>query len=361
MTAVPALAVAQDRCTAVPDARTATLTGTVAQASGRAAAGLIVTAHWRSWDYVAGRLLERDREASGSIDAAGNYMVCGLPRGVQLLVEVRAGRRASSPVMLPAGEAGNRRLDLTLNDDPATAVLELGGASVALASVSGIVVDSAGAPVPGAHVAISGSNASTITGDGGRFELVAQAAGEHVLSVRRMGFRAESRPVVVSADAAAEVRWVLAAVPMHLAEVVMFGSASEFELSSGFGERRRRGPGVFFDRSDIERRKPHLLTDLLRSVSGFRVERHLTRWGYQTTAMMERASSGGIGCPIDYYVNGHEYTPTSMGIDSDVPASQIEAVEVYKPSQTPPQFLGMHSRCGAVIIWTRYRAHELDG
>lgn len=360
-TAVPALAVAQDRCTAAPEAGTVALTGTVTQTSGGPPAGLVVTAHWRSWDYAGGRLLERDREASGSIDAAGNYTVCGLPHGVQLLVEVRAGRRTSSPLRLPAGEAENRRLDLTLNDDPATALLELAGGGLPTASVSGIVVDSAGVPVPGAHVTISGSNASAITGDAGRFELPAQTAGEHILAVRRLGFRAESRPVVVSANTAAEVRWVLAAVPVHLAEVVTFGSASEFELSSGFGERRRRGPGVFFDRNDIERRKPHLLTDLLRSVSGFRVERRLTRWGYQTTALMERASSGSVGCPIDYYVNGHEYTPTSMGIDSDVPASQIEAIEVYKPSQTPPQFLGMHSRCGAVVIWTRYRAHELDG
>ena len=359
--ALTAPAAAQERCTPAPEARTATLTGTVRQASGRPAAALVVTAHWRGWEYGAGRLLERDREQSGSVDAAGNYAVCGLPRGVQLLVEVRAGPRISSPLMLPAAEAESRRLDLTLNDDPATAALELAVGRVRVASVSGIVVDSAGAPVPGAHVTMSGSSASAVTGEGGRFELTAPIAGEHVLSVRRLGFRAESRVVAVSAVEPAEVRLVLAAVPVHLAEVVTLAASSEFELSSGFGERRRRGPGVFFDRSDIERRKPHQLTDLLRSVSGFRVERRLTRWGYQTTAVMDRATSGSVGCPIDYYVNGHEYTPTSMGIDSDVPASQIEAVEVYKPSQTPPQFLGMHSRCGAVVIWTRYRAHELDG
>ena len=358
---VPVPAVAQDRCTRAPQAGTATLTGTVNQASGRPPAQLFVTAHWRSWDYGAGRLLERGREQSGSVDAAGSYAVCGLPRGVQLVVDVRDGRRRSSPLTLPASDAASRRLDLTLNDDPATATLELAGEGPATASVSGIVVDSAGAPLPGAHVTISGSSAAAVTGDGGRFQLAAQGAGDHVLSVRRLGFRAESRAVAVSATGPTEVRLVLAAVPVHLAAVVTLGSPSEFEHSSGFGERRRRGPGAFFDRNDIERRKPHLLTDLLRSVSGFRVERRLTRWGYQTTAMMERASSGSAGCPIDYYVNGHEYTPTSMGIDSDVPASQIEAVEIYKPSQTPPQFLGMHSRCGAVVIWTRYRAHELDG
>jgi hypothetical protein len=117
---------------------------------------------------------------------------------------------------------------------------------------------------------------------------------------------------------------------------------------------------VFFDRSDIERRRPHKLTDLLRTVAGFRVQTTLTRWGYQSTPTMERVTSGDIGCPVDFYVNGHEYTPTSMGIDADVPAAQIEAIEVYKPSQIPAQFFGRHSRCGAIVIWTRYRAHELE-
>ena len=263
--------------------------------------------------------------------------------------------------MLSASDAATTPLDFTVVDDPATAVLELADGSLKAASISGIVVDSAGAPIPGARVRVTGREVSVITSDSGMFELTSLAVGEHVLSVRRLGFGAETRRVTLSADTAAYVTWTLSTVPVQLAEVVTFGSASDFELSTGFGERRRRGPGVFFDRNEIERRKPHLLTDLLRSVAGFRVERRLTRWGYQTTAVMERASSGSVGCPIDYYVNGHEYTPTSMGIDSDVPASQIEAIEVYKPSQTPPQFLGMRSRCGAVVIWTRYRAHELDG
>lgn len=49
-----------------------------------------------------------------------------------------------------------------------------------------------------------------------------------------------------------------------------------------------------------------------------------------------------------------------MGIDNDVPSAQIEAIEVYKPSQIPAQFFGKRSRCGAVVIWTRFRAHELE-
>ncbi|HUF65297.1 MAG TPA: carboxypeptidase regulatory-like domain-containing protein [Gemmatimonadaceae bacterium] len=337
------------------------MTGVVSEESGAPLPGVVVTARWRSWEYVADRLVERDSDAAVRTDRAGGYAICGVPLRVQLTVEVRSGRRTSSPVLLSAAQAATLRVDLVVRDDPATAVLELGNSGQSAASISGVVIDSSRTPVSGAHVTVTGSNASAITGDNGRFRLDALTSGENVLSIRRLGFRAETRRVTLSADTAAEVTWILAAVPVHLAEVVTLGTTSDFELSTGFGERRRRGPGVFIDRSDIESRRPHNLTDLLRTVSGFRVQRTLTRWGYQTTATLDRVSSGSVGCPIDYYVNGHEYTPTSMGIDSDVPAAQIEAIEVYKPSQTPPQFVGMRSRCGAVVIWTRYRAHELDG
>ncbi|CAN5226840.1 hypothetical protein BH23GEM2_BH23GEM2_14060 [soil metagenome] len=354
----PAL-IAQESCPPAPPG-TGILAGVVSQKSGAPLPGIVVAARWRGWEYAADRLLERDSGAAVRTDSAGRYAICGVPLRVQLRVEVRQGTRTSSPVTLSVAEAATLRLDLMLRDDPATAVLELAnGAGPAL--VSGVVVDSGGAPVQGARVSLSGRDAAATTDDNGRFSLQAPGPGHYVLAVRRLGFRAETRRITLSADAPAEVKWILATAPVHLAEVVTFGTASDFELSTGFGERRRRGTGVFIDRADIERRRPHNLTDLLRTVSGFSVHRTLTRWGYQTTATLERVSSGSVGCPIDYYVNGHEYTPTSMGIDSDVPATQIEAIEVYKPSQTPPQFVGMRSRCGAVVIWTRYRAHELDG
>lgn len=352
---------AQELCAPSSSPYAGILTGIVRNGFGSPLPAVIVTARWRGWEYVTGHLVERETEASARTDRAGRYVICGVPRLVQLRAHVHSGTRTSSPVMLSASGAITTPLDFTIVDDPSTALLELADHSVNVASIFGIVVDSGGTPIPGARVRVSGREASVITSDSGTFELTGLAVGEHVLSVRRLGFRAETRRIVLSADARTEVKWILATAPVHLPEVVTLGTFSDFELSTGFGERRRRGTGVFIDRADIERRRPHNLTDLLRTVSGFSVHRTLTRWGYQTTATLERVSSGSVGCPIDYYVNGHEYNPTSMGIDSDVPATQIEAIEVYKPSQTPPQFVGMRSRCGAVVIWTRYRAHELDG
>jgi hypothetical protein len=351
---------AQEPCARLSTAAPGSLTGIVSDASGAPIPGMAVTAHWRSWEYSRDRLVERTRQAAAPTDSAGRYVLCGVPDRVQLRVELRSGTRVSPQVVLSPARSAARRLDLMVSDDPATASLELVDRT-ATASISGIVVDSAGAAVPGATISVAGGDAAALTDETGKFGLAGVSEGEHVLSIRRLGFAPDSRRVKVSADAPTRLTWILDAVPVRLEEVVRLGTASEFELSSGFAERRRRGPGVFFDRGDIESRRPQNLTDLLRTVSGFRVHRALTRWGYQTTATLERVPSGSVGCPLDYYVNGHEYTPTSMGIDSDVPAAQIEAIEIYKPSQTPPQFVGMRSRCGAVVIWTRYRAHELDG
>lgn len=226
--------------------------------------------------------------------------------------------------------------------------------------VCGYVSDSAGVPVFGAHLSVDGTSAATVSAEDGDFDLGVLPPGSYVLRARRIGYHEYVASVEVSESMPALLRLRLAAVPVELAGIQTIATRTAFERATGFGERRRRGAGVFFDRQDIEERRPQNLTDLLRTVSGFRVDTRLTPWGYQSTATLDRAAPSGIGCPVDFYVNGHEYTPTSMGIDNDVPAAQIEAVEIYKPSQIPPQFFGRRSRCGAVVIWTRYRAHEID-
>lgn len=349
---------AQEPCTRTGNTAGGALAGTVTDRFGTPLFGSNVIARWMTWVYENGALVERPRSLIAHTDAKGHYRLCALPSRVHLAIEARYGRTASHRVVLLLRDAVEVPFDLAVTggNPPAGDA----GTVMRLGSLTGVVTDSSGIPLAGARVSMGGIDLA-MTDDSGTFDLGSLFPGTYTLRARRLGYRSRTAVVSIMPEVRAAAEFRLAAVPVELTGVVTLGTPNEFELSTGFGERRRRGPGVFFDRNDIERRKPHLLTDLLRSVAGFRVERRLTRWGYQTTALMERASSGSVGCPIDYYVNGHEYTPTSMGIDSDVPASQIEAIEVYKPSQTPPQFLGMHSRCGAVVIWTRYRAHELDG
>lgn len=234
-----------------------------------------------------------------------------------------------------------------------------GGFRTSTMQLTGIVRDDSGHPVVGVRISIDGLGGFTTSLESGEFDIAHVPLGDYVIRARRIGFRELVIPVTTD-ESTSSLELRLTPVPVQLSGVYATTTRTAFEIESGFGERRRRGPGVFFDRAGIEQLRPHTLTDLLRTVSGFRVETRHTRWGYQSTPTMDRAAPSSIGCPVDFYVNGHEYTPTSMGIDNDVPASQIEAVEVYKPSQIPVQFFGKRSRCGAVLIWTRYRAHEIE-
>lgn len=358
---VPARSAAADDCTPRPaTGEIGVLLGSVRDGANSPVDGAFVVARWRAWDYSGEKLVEHVREAFASADEAGHYRLCAVPTLVQVVVQASEGSRLSPQIVLTLRDSEAVPLDLVLHPGGSPVTTIVRSAPRGPISVFGIVTEGGGAPVAGARISIDGLDGTVLSAEDGRFEISGLASGEHVVSVRQIGFEPQAREVRVATGEPARVSFVLAQVPVELAEVVTLAARSSFEITSGFGERRRRGPGAFFDRVDLERRKPHKLTDVLHSVPGFRVETTLTRWGYQTTPRMERASSGSVGCQLDYYVNGHEYTPTSMGIDNDVPAGQVEAIEVYKPSETPAQFHGKRSRCGVVVIWTRYRAHEVD-
>ena len=330
-----------------PDARM--VHGIVRNASGVPLDGARVTATWID-SRRAGSSPEGPPEtAEVRTDLSGAYRFCGLPRNSSISIRAVAARTSIGSVTLPPSQAS----DVTRADFPNHPP------NVDFVTVRGVVRDTAGATLAGARLAVNGGT-STSSDDAGRFELNVPRNVHSELAVRLMGFKPRS-VVIGGTPTPGPIDVVLERIAVTLKPVTVATLPDAFESVSGFGERRRRGTGAFFDRADLERLRPQTLTDVLRSVGGIQVHTAMTRWGYQTTPSSTRATGGAIGCSMDYYVNGHQYTPTSMGIDRDMPPSQIEAIEVYKSSETPPQFLGPKSRCGVVVIWTRYRAHELDG
>lgn len=321
--------------------------GVVRNASGLPVDGARIIASWvelATQVSAAGRA----RTAEARTDDTGAYRFCGLPRNSAISIQAVAARTSLGTVTVSPGATS----DVSRADIPERHAGEL-------VTVRGVVRDTSGAALEGARLEVDGA-AAALSDAGGNFELTVARTGDVEVAVRLMGFK--PRHMRLSATAGAEtMEVVLEPVAVVLKSVSVAALPAAFESVSGFGERRRRGTGAFFDRADLDRMRPQSLTDVLRSVGGIQVHTTMTRWGYQTTPSSTRATGGAIGCSIDYYVNGHQYTPTSMGIDRDMAPDQIEAIEVYKSSEVPPQFLGPKSRCGVVVIWTRYRAHELDG
>lgn len=347
----PGMSAAGQPCTgdsAAADSRR--IHGVVRDLSGAVVPGAEVTAVWTDWRIAGYALSDQVRNARAVADAAGAYRFCALPRNSSITFRATLDGRTMVVVTVPPGNTG--ALTLAPEPPPATAPRRRG------AFVQGIVRESGGAAIPGAWISADGG-APASSDDEGRFELAVAREGMVSLAVRRLGYNPRTLRVAAG-PAPGVLELVLEPIAAALPDVTVAARPGAFESASGFGERRRRGTGTFFDRAALERMRPQTLTDVLRSVGGIQVHTTMTRWGHQTTPSSSRATGGAIGCSLDYFVNGHEYTPTSLGIDRDMTPDQIEAIEVYKASEIPPQFLGRRSRCGVVVIWTRYRAHELD-
>ena len=121
----------------------------------------------------------------------------------------------------------------------------------------------------------------------------------------------------------------------------------------GFYARRERGWGLYLDRPEIEAKSPVWFTDILLNEPGVRV---VAEGGNRfRIEMVGRVSLGGGPCPPTYYLNGFKYrVDPDLGINRELSANDVQAVEVYRSaSETPAEFLDSVSRCGVVVIWTR--------
>src|SRR6266480_4750796 len=111
--------------------------------------------------------------------------------------------------------------------------------------LSGVVIDSARAPVPEAEVILTEAGVvrrQVVTDAAGRFALGALTAGPMALRVRRLGYRPQTLDVQPGAGGqSASVEIILAVVPAELEGVVV--NTSPPERLREFYERRGQGHG----------------------------------------------------------------------------------------------------------------------
>jgi hypothetical protein len=217
--------------------------------------------------------------------------------------------------------------------------------------VRGVVVDTAGAPVSGADVAIATIHRLTRSDSLGRFELPRMASGTYELSVRRLGFVPQSLDVVVSSAMSYAYRVVLEIQATELAGVSV--SAADARLRLGiedfYRRRARGGGGSYFTRDEILARHAKRTSDVLRTTPGVRLVRTRSGQGVRFVG----GSSLRRECVPEVWLDGQ----LARGLEVDqVNVTDIEAMEVYSgPSTTPMQFSHAQSRdaCGVIVIWTR--------
>lgn len=225
------------------------------------------------------------------------------------------------------------------------ALASAAGGQTGRASISGVVRDTGRVPIALVQVSIAG--VSTATDSAGRFFFHGLAGGATRLTARRLGFEPHDVPFLLADDRADTVTIVLALLARDLPGVTTSALGSARLLD--FERHRLSGAGIFLDRKQIEARRTHYLSDILRRTPGVRI---MTDRNGRAVLRMGR-TSGGRDCPPDYWIDGVRAQFFSV---DDMPVADIEALEIYRgPSGLPPEYNGRlgNPSCGTIVIWTR--------
>jgi hypothetical protein len=273
------------------------------------------------------------------------------------------------------------------------AVLAIAGAAAApagaqeLGGVIGRVTNPAGRPIAGAEIAAVSTPFTTTSDTLGRFRLLGLRAGETILRVRRIGYKAQYLKTAVAPDTIRVTEVALEPgvfelpdleVTARVAKPIEYAFTNKYD---DFFRRRRLGLGTYFGREHIDRLSPSATVDLLRDVPGTRVRyRRPGPGGAQV--QFSRCESGHVGVWVDgrklNWQPHHQQTTglvlardaipdpaefTSLGgigqelaalaeVLDEINPREIEMMEVYRGiGSIPAEF--RDAGCGAIVIWTR--------
>ncbi|HEV8383154.1 MAG TPA: TonB-dependent receptor [Gemmatimonadales bacterium] len=234
--------------------------------------------------------------------------------------------------------------------------------------LAGTVVDSAtGQPIVGAHILLLDSAGTTlktvVTSPDGQFTFRIPHLGEYRLLISRIGYPISlSKPFLFSSAFTARVALSLPSNPITLDTIIVVAREIERRLTylvdAGFYQRRHEGFGHFLTRDEIDKRDPLILSDLLKGMSGVRVN----CTGARRCAVTMRAANTMFfrgKCNPSVVLDGVLLQPGGTGgsglsLDDLVNPFNIEALEVYPgPEGVPVQYSGYLSPCGAILVWSR--------
>ncbi len=271
----------------------------------------------------------------GVTDASGGFSLNNVQPGTYVLQFHRRG-------FIP------RRFEVdltTVEPGPLNLGSVLLAAEPAGVSVVGTVVDSlTSAPIVRAVVSVNGA-VTALTNANGAFRVDEVDPGPMVIEIRRIGYTPLVVDTVLTEGAQLATAFEMHPMALELTEIVVEGDRSLFVTGRmrGFYERRETGLGSYFTRTEIQERKPRLVSDMFYTVPGIRVTSDPSFLG------QNRLSIRNCGAP-DIYIDGMRLTGTTL--DALVIPDHVQAIEFYNRLEAPGQYARAGS-CGAVLIWTR--------
>ncbi|PYP77157.1 MAG: hypothetical protein DMD35_16035 [Gemmatimonadetes bacterium] len=328
---------------AFPDG-TGALLGLVTDAdTDRPLAGAHVVVAWSDLAMDSAKaIIANDRTAKVTVDASGQYRMCGLPTNDALFLQVQhQGRNGAVLKMKIADAAGVLVRDVSFSASgavrPATDSASTDVVPSGTAKLYGVVRDGDGKPVSGAQVRVLGTAASARADDHGAFDFSGLPAGTQEVEVRQFGFGVARGPVELRNDKRArlDVHLEKAATLAGLKVVATRPRYPEFE------QRRRDAiGGRFLDEAQIK--KMHFLSvvDYVNLLPGYRAIHQ--RYGDMRVTNMRDPD-----CQPAMLVND---LPVASLMELP-PPEMLGAVEVYVTTAGAPP--NHRSHCGTIVFWSR--------
>jgi hypothetical protein len=214
----------------------------------------------------------------------------------------------------------------------------------------GQVKDSLGHAVAGAEVRARGNVVVAFSDDSGRFHVTQMPVGARGVFVRRLGFAPARAPITPSSGDVDSVRVILRAIAQPLPQITVQDEHDSLskKVLADFWSRRARGFGKFLTRDEIEDKRASQFVDVVRNVSGVRIQ--MAR-GRPDIRFRGAAIGTPRDCPPQYWLDG---IPLQSGVADEFSPENVEAIELYSsPATTPPQFNTRGATCGTVVVWSR--------
>ena len=318
----------------------------------RPLAGASVVTSWTELTVDRATLRSSYEPQTGSVttDSLGQYRLCGVPTDSWIQVQIQHGGAAGSAIRLLVPDSAGvivRQLSLSPSSAGAAAASPSPSSDSAAAmltgtaAVSGVVRGVGGLPLPQAQVKVIGAAPTARTDARGRYALGDLPAGSQVLEVRSIGYLLAQQPVELRAG-----RTVLQDV--RLQRIVNLDSVRVLAQRSRYREfedhRKRSGFGRFMDAAAIASRNAFEMSDLIRTIPGFRV----TGSGIDAKVVSSRGVvSVTRRCEVNIVIDGMQQQEINL-----IHPSSVGALEAY-PAGGPPGPLEYDGSCGMIVIWSK--------
>lgn len=322
----------------------------------------VVRTDWTEFTLRAGSVTGHRVGTSAQTNSAGVYILCGIPRQMNLEVYADLAGAIAGPSQPSIDDRliGRRDFAVSRRDSAARGVVQAESsrspvmAFPGTASLSGVVRDGQGRPLGDALVGVVGSPRSVRTDAAGAFHIGGIPAGTRTVEARSIGLVPLTVSIDFSTNASRDTVLSLARHAQYLQPITVLGRGNPAHDATGFETRRRQAFGHFITPEDLARHPSFDLIDVLAKSPQVHVE-------YGTTgrpAPYMRGTGPGY-CLPNFFLDGAPFV-----VDKDhpfedlsgfVPTGVIRGVEIYSSSEMIPPLWDLSSStgCGSIVIWTR--------